>query len=89
MKFVYPDREGGISVAKYNPNHKWCYVSDLMNDECILLKCYDSKFGGVPSAHAGFDLPNAPSNYPSRESVEIRTIAFWPKEDNMNNKSKL
>ena len=89
LKFVYPDREGGISVAKYNPNHKWCYVSDLMNDECILLKCYDSKFGGVPSAHAGFDLPNAPSNYPSRESVEIRTIAFWPKEDNMNNKSKL
>jgi hypothetical protein len=90
LKFVYPDRTGEISVAKYNPTHKWHYISDLVNDECILLKCYDSAFGGVPSAHAGFDLPNAPINYPSRESVEIRTIAFWPNNINSNKKmSKL
>lgn len=81
LRFHYPDRKGEIKVARYSPTHRWLYVSELTQAEVLLIKCFDSERGGVPSAHTGFRLPAAsiPPGCPPRESIEVRTVAFWPK----------
>ena len=83
LKFIYPEREGGITVAKHNPDQNWFYFSEMAHDEVMLLKCYDSKGGGVPSIHSAFSLPTemVPEGAPTRESIEMRTIAFFPLEE--------
>ena len=46
----------------------------------MLLKCYDSKEDGRARfpAHSAFDDPTAPGGVPPRESIEIRTLVFFP-----------
>merc|ERR1712192_14760 len=85
LKFLYPDREGEIKVAKYSPTHRWLYVSEMTPEEVLLLKCYDSALGGVPSAHTGFSMPKSsiPPDCPPRESVEMRTVVFWPEKSKL------
>jgi hypothetical protein len=48
-------------------------------EEAIVFKCYDSMKDGRSrwSAHAAFDDPNSPPDAPARESIEIRTLAFF------------
>ena len=48
-------------------------------DEALLLKCYDTaQDGRCPfTAHSAFDLPHVPPGTRPRESIEIRTLAFF------------
>jgi hypothetical protein len=48
-------------------------------DEVLLLKCMDSPAEGRArfTAHSAFDDPRAPSDARPRESIEVRTIAFY------------
>jgi hypothetical protein len=48
----------------------------------VLIKCYDSKEDGRArfTAHTAFDDPTVPANAPPRESIEIRTLVFFPPE---------
>jgi hypothetical protein len=47
-------------------------------DEALLLKCYDSEDGCARfTAHTAFDDPSSPSDARVRESIEVRTLAFW------------
>jgi hypothetical protein len=75
----YPDRVGEIYHLKYNPDHRWFYFPNMQTDEAIVFKCYDSMKDGRSrwSAHAAFDDPNSPLNAPARESIEMRTLAFF------------
>jgi hypothetical protein len=75
----YPDRVGEIYHLKYNPDHRWFYFPNMQTDEAIVFKCYDSMKDGRSrwSAHAAFDDPNSPPNAPARESIEMRTLAFF------------
>lgn len=75
----YPDRVGEIYHLKYNPAHRWYYFPNMQTDEAIVFKCYDSMKDGRSrwSAHAAFDDPNSPPNAPARESIEMRTLAFF------------
>lgn len=75
----YPDRVGEIYHLSYNPGHRWFYFPDMQTDEAIVFKCYDSMKDGRSrwSAHAAFDDPNSPPNAPARESIEMRTLAFY------------
>ena len=75
----YPDRVGEIYHLTYSPNHRWYYFSNMQTDEAIVFKCYDSMKDGRArwSAHAAFDDPNSPPNAPARESIEMRTLAFF------------
>jgi len=75
----YPDRVGEIYHLSYNAGHRWFYFPNMQTDEAIVFKCYDSMKDGRArwSAHAAFDDPNSPANAPARESIEMRTLAFF------------
>jgi hypothetical protein len=75
----YPDRVGEIYHLSYNADHRWFYFPHMQTDEAIVFKCYDSLKDGRArwSAHAAFDDPNSPANAPARESIEMRTLAFF------------
>lgn len=75
----YPDRVGEIYQIAYNPNHKWFYFPEMRRDEALVFKCYDSMTDGRArwTAHTGFDNPAARADAAPRESIEIRTLAFF------------
>ncbi len=75
---IYQDRTGEIQVATYNPEHRWFYFPRMTVDETIMIKCFDSRRDVarfVP--HVAFDDPTTPPDAPPRESIEIRTVAFF------------
>ncbi len=44
----------------------------------MLLRCYDSDTERARfRAHSAFDDPTMPEDAPVRESIEVRTIAFF------------
>jgi hypothetical protein len=48
-------------------------------DEALVFKVYDSATDGRArfTAHSAFDDPTSPPNAAPRESIEMRTIAFF------------
>ena len=74
----YRDRTGEVYSLKFNPDHRWFYFSNMQANEAMLLKCFDSDAGGARfTAHSAFDDPTAPADAPVRESIEVRTLAFF------------
>ena len=75
---IYPNRRGETYSVKYNPNHRWFYFPEMMADEAILLKCYDSATDGRTrfGPHTAFVDPTTPANTPPRESIELRALVF-------------
>lgn len=74
----YSDRTGENYVMRHNPEHKWWYFPGMDPNKVILLKTFDSdqdkaRFVG----HSAFKDPTSPPDAQIRESVEIRTIAFF------------
>ncbi|HXV23111.1 MAG TPA: CmcJ/NvfI family oxidoreductase [Alphaproteobacteria bacterium] len=78
-KLIYSDRTGEIYYGAHNPAHRWYYFPEMAADEAILVKCYDSAKDGRTrfSLHAAFEDPSAPADAPPRESIEVRTFAFF------------
>ena len=76
---VYEDRVGEIYQGVFNPAHRWYYFPEMQRDEAVLIKCYDSMHDGRArfSLHAAFEDPTSPADAPPRESIEIRTFAFF------------
>jgi len=76
----YPDRTGEVMSIAYNPAHHWFYFPRMQRNEAVLLKCFDSTTDGRArfSAHSAFDDPTSPAGAPPRESIEIRTLVFYP-----------
>ena len=74
----YRDRTGENYVMRHNPDHKWWYFPNMTQEQVILLKTYDSDTSKAQFVgHSAFDDPTAKADAPFRESVEIRTIAFY------------
>jgi len=75
----YPDRVGEIYHITYNAGHRWFYFPNMQRNEALVFKCYDSKKDGRArwTAHAAFEDPTSPPDAPARESIEIRTLAFF------------
>ncbi len=77
----YRDRVGEVYSLRFSPAHRWFYYSRMRADEAMLLKCYDSDPGRARfTAHTAFDDPTSPPNPPPRESIEVRTLAFFAAE---------
>lgn len=75
---IYRDRLGEIYYVAHRSQHQWYYYPDMERDEALLLKCFDTdtsltRFG----AHAAFKHPQTPADAPPRESIEVRTFAFF------------
>lgn len=66
-------------ALRHNPAHRWYYAPDMMPDEALLLKNYDSRTDDVArfSPHTAFDDPTAPSDRLPRASIEVRALAIW------------
>ena len=79
MKLRYRDRDGEIFVMRHSPAHRWWYFPRMTPDHVILLKTYDSATDGRARfvGHSAFEDPTSPPNVPMRESIEVRSMAFF------------
>ena len=77
---LYPDRKGETYSITYNPNQRYYYFPMMQPNEPVLIRCFDSARNGAArfSAHTGFDDPTSPPHAPPRESLEVRTVVFFP-----------
>lgn len=74
----YRDRNGENYVMKRSDKHKWWYFPNMTPEKVILLKTYESETDRAQFVgHSAFTDPTSPPDAPARESVEIRTIAFF------------
>jgi hypothetical protein len=75
----YPNRVGQTYAIAYNPKHKWFWFPRQARNEALVFKVYDSAKDGRArwTAHTAFDDPTTPPNARPRESIEIRTLAFF------------
>ncbi|KAI0662216.1 hypothetical protein C8Q70DRAFT_909721 [Cubamyces menziesii] len=77
VRFIYPHREGSTYSVRYNPNHRWYYLSNQTPDEVTLIKCYDSEEDRARlTPHSAFLDTTAPKDAPHRESIEVRALVF-------------
>jgi hypothetical protein len=75
----YPNRIGETYQIAYNPDHRWFYFPQMRPDEAIAFKVYDSEKDGRArfTPHTSFIDPTSPADAPPRESIEVRTFAFF------------
>jgi hypothetical protein len=79
MELKYRERTGEIYVMRYSPQHRWVYFPQMEANQALLLKTYDSETDGRARfmGHTAFEDPNSPPDAPKRESIEVRTMAFF------------
>jgi len=79
MELRYRDRTGEIYVLRYSAKHRWMYFPGMHNDQALLLKTYDSATDGRCRfmGHSAFEDPCTPPAALQRESIEVRTMAFF------------
>ena len=75
----YADRTGEIYSLLHDPGQRWLYFPHMQPGETMLLKCYDSASDGRAryTAHSAFLDPGAAPDARPRESIEVRTLAFF------------
>ena len=74
----YRDRTGEVYSLTFSDAHRWYYYPRMQADEVLLLKCFDSDAGCARfTAHTAFDDPTTGEDAPRRESIEVRTLAFF------------
>jgi hypothetical protein len=75
----YPNRIGQTYVITHNPAHKWYWLPRMARNEALVFKVFDSARDGRArwTAHTAFADPTSPPNARPRESIEIRTLAFF------------
>ena len=74
----YRDRTGEVYSLKFNPEHRWFYFSNMQAHEAMLLKCFDSdRHARALHRSQRVRRPNRPADAPARESIEVRTLAFF------------
>jgi hypothetical protein len=74
----YEDRTGSIYSVCHDKEHRWLYLSEMQNNEIMLIKCFDSGLKGTTryTAHTSFRRPDTELSITTRRSIEVRTIAF-------------
>lgn len=77
---IYPDKVTETYSFNYSPAHRWYYYPQMLRDEALLFKCFDSDERAKArfTAHTAFDDPTAPADMLPRESIEVRALAFLP-----------
>jgi len=75
----YPHRVGETYQLLYIPEHRWFYFPQMRREEAVVFKVYDSQ-PNVPARftpHTSFVDPATPANALPRQSIEVRTLAFF------------
>ena len=75
----YPHRVGQTYAVTFNPAHRWYWLPRMQRNEALVFKVFDSMKDGRArwSAHTAFEDPTSPPHARPRESIEIRTLAFF------------
>ena len=75
----YVDRSGELFYCAYHEDHRWYYFPGMVPHEVVLLKNYDSAMDGRArfTPHTAISDATAPDDAPTRQSIEVRTIAFF------------
>jgi hypothetical protein len=75
----YPNRVGQTYAITYNPAQTWYWFPRMRRDEALVFKVFDSMTDGRArwTAHTAFEDPTTPPHARPRESIEIRTMAFF------------
>ena len=75
----YPNRVGETYRIAHNPGQRWYYFPKMNRDEALVFKVFDSRNDGNArfTAHASFVDPTSPPDARPRESIEMRTFAFF------------
>ncbi len=79
MNLMYRERTGEIYVMRHADRHQWYYFPRIEPHQAILLKTYDSETDGRArfTGHSAFEDPTTPAQHKKRESIEVRTMAFF------------
>lgn len=69
------------TVAKGSEKHRWCYVSEQMPDEVLVLGLWDSdrerdSVAAGGAMHSSAELQGREGEE-ARESLELRCMAIW------------
>jgi hypothetical protein len=75
----YQNRTGQTYAIRYNPDQHWYWFPRMRRDEALVFKVYESLRDGRArwTAHTAFDDPTSAADARPRESIEIRTLAFF------------
>jgi len=75
----YQDRVGQTYAITYDPEQRWYWFPRMRPDEALIFKVYESLRDGRArwTAHTAFADPHMPPHARPRESIEIRTLAFF------------
>jgi len=87
----YADRIGENYFARHAPRHAWYFFPQMVHEEAMLIKQWDSEGGlacgapydaqqGAPSTfalHSAFADPTTPASTPMRESIEVRVVVVY------------
>ncbi len=75
----YQNRTGQTYAITYDPGQRWYWFPKMRPDEALVFKVYESLRDGRArwTAHTAFADPTAPPHARPRESIEIRTLAFF------------
>jgi hypothetical protein len=62
----------------YSERHRWCYCSDMRQDEAYVFRSFDSDPAHAEQVpHSAFVNEACPASAPPRASLEIRMFAFY------------
>jgi hypothetical protein len=75
----YPNRIGQTYAITYSSDHVWYWFPRMRRDEALVFKTYESLADGRArwTAHTAFHDPTPAPDARPRESIEIRTLAFF------------
>jgi hypothetical protein len=75
-------RTGFVCAVRASPRHRWYYFPAQEPQEASVFKCYDAveKNGARFGAHTAFEDPHSPPGARTRESIEVRVIAFFDEQ---------
>ncbi len=74
----FPDRTGETYSLRHSEKHKWYWYPGMSHDECLVFKCFDKRKDSTRfTFHTAFDDPSTTEASPPRQSIEVRTIAFF------------
>ena len=79
IHFPDTDHVGEIYALRKSAGQRWSYFSQMVHDEVVLIKGYDSLTEGVArfTPHTAFEYPDQDLAVPPRKSIETRTFAFY------------
>ncbi|EED22455.1 conserved hypothetical protein [Talaromyces stipitatus ATCC 10500] len=68
------------TLLKEDPRYVYYYASNQMPDEAWVFSAFDSN-PSMCIPHSAFWDDNTPLDAPPRATIEVRFMAFWPKEE--------